>query len=338
MNKEQLYETILSWEEDGRRDARDSYPYMSVLRDIDFHDSTRFHQYQQFSNQDGPFSTRLLNWMDNVSHDPERKALLKLLSQVSFIDTAQMHCLYRDAFRRIIVPWLLGSESIEDRMSVDRPQLICEQVSRTSILSITDSMKVSDFCQVNDLPAPKPIVLGEDEVIAQEILRMAHLSKTILVLEDFVGSGRQARKILNISSDLSNGLSRILFVPMIILNSGADSYISDPIPRVTVKAVHVIPGDECVSREMQPGERDEHQAIRAIVLATEDRVLQPSGDTDDPPRNAFGYSSSGSLVVTAHNVPNNTLPLIHHQNAAWRALFRRLHHPRSDGRRKGGKL
>jgi hypothetical protein len=51
---------------------------------------------------------------------------------------------------------------------------------------------------------------------------------------------------------------------------------------------------------------------------------------DDPPTHAFGFERCGSLVVTFHNTPNNTLPLIHHKSDRWEPLFRRIHHAKED--------
>jgi hypothetical protein len=336
MNKE-LYESVLAWEEEGRRDARDSYPYMSILLDIDFHATARFREYQQFTDQDGPFPARLIRWLDNAAGDPERKSLVKLLSQLSFVDSAQMKCLYRDGFRRLIVPWLLGDQSIEGLLKPNRPQQILEAMARTTIFSITDSMNVAAFCQSNNILSEKPIILGEDERVARTIVEQISPRKRLLILEDFVGSGRQARKILNVLRDCTSQDSDILFVPMIMLHSGVKGFADNHVDRVSIKPVQTIPLEDCITKEKRPGERDEHSAIRAVVNSTEVRVIASAGSIDDPPKNAFGYASSGAIIVTAHNVPNNTLPLIHHKNSAWQALFRRLHHPRSIHIEKGGK-
>jgi hypothetical protein len=66
--------------------------------------------------------------------------------------------------------------------------------------------------------------------------------------------------------------------------------------------------------------------VRGIVKNTAQRVLKAEDEFDDPPTDPFGYEDSGELIVTCHNAPNNTLPLIHHKAPLWKPLFRRLHH------------
>ncbi|WP_285009496.1 phosphoribosyltransferase-like protein [Pedobacter faecalis] len=38
----------------------------------------------------------------------------------------------------------------------------------------------------------------------------------------------------------------------------------------------------------------------------------------------LGYKQTGGLVVLNTNVPDNTLPLVHHQSPTWKPLFKRI--------------
>lgn len=112
-----LYELVQKWEEEARVDPRDHYPFQSTLDEILFHAELRFVEYIQYRSE-GEFSVRLKKWIDNVNNEREKKGLFKLLSRFIFIDRLQMLSLYRDAYRRIIVPWVsLGTLSARDILS-----------------------------------------------------------------------------------------------------------------------------------------------------------------------------------------------------------------------------
>ena len=98
------------------------------------------------------------------------------------------------------------------------------------------------------------------------------------------------------------------------------------VSRFTISPILEVSSGTCLGDGESAVEPPEFAAIRALVKATASRVLAPFDADDDPPKDAFGYKSSGAMLVTCHNCPNNTLPMIHHRAPKWNPLFRRIHH------------
>jgi hypothetical protein len=325
----ELYKLARSWEKKARLDPRNHFQFQGLLDEIFFHADLCFVDYVQYRNE-GEFPTRLRNWLNNVSDDRDKKVLLELVSLIFFIDRAQMLSLYRDAFRRIVVPFISEGEFCpEDMLSKDYEKRILDLMRQYRICSITESFKNPDFIQANDLTGlPKPTILGEDK---RKIGVMLPNSKKglrgLIIFEDFVGTGKQARGVLievkrNVTAEW-----RLLFVPLIILEQGLKALCQGTdLASFKIEPDLVVSEASCIHGTARKGEAHKFKHIRAVVKSTANRVLEPLDETDDPPSHPFGYKGSGALIVTCHNTPNNTLPLIHHRSPDWVPLFRRIHH------------
>ncbi|MGH9830255.1 MAG: phosphoribosyltransferase-like protein, partial [Blastocatellia bacterium] len=250
---------------------------------------------------------------------------------IIFIDELQMTAIYRDAFRRVIGPWLGASSfSIDQFLAADFAEVQRRALRDYQIVSITESFNLALLLNANDLHGlPRPFVLGLNKELARSKIRELMSDSKIkgcVVCEDVVGTGKQAGKMLQVIEDTSPPDWRILFVPLIAFESGLENIQSRYVTRTIVKPIVVLPKVRCLTGKPQPEEPELFKLIRGIVNSTAERVATPYGVADDPPSNPFGYEGSGGLIVTCHNAPNNTLPLIHHRAPTWRALFRRLHH------------
>jgi hypothetical protein len=323
--KEHLYKTVHRWEQGGHLDRREAYPFMHTLNEILFHAGVRFEDYEQFKDE-GPFPLRLKNWLENLASDRERKVLFKLLPSLIFIDRHQMKAFYRDAYRRLIIPWACQAElTASDMVSPDYDAQVRNRVSAYPFLSITESFSFPLFSNINNLAGlDKPIVIGENpKALSIHSDKLKH-HKGAIVLEDFVGTGKQARDVLQELRKQIPTKSRLLFVPLIALDIGITAIRS--LAGVETSPVLIIPSRACLKKSAGPNESPTFKELRPLVRSTAERVLAQNGDLDDPPSDAFGYKGCGALVVTAHNTPNNSLPLIHHRAPMWSPLFRRLHH------------
>ncbi len=325
----QLSNLVLEWEEQGRRDPRDQRPYRSTWDQILFHASLRFADEVHYE-EDGPFVARLLKWLRNVTGEEQMKALFRLAALIEFYDRLQMRSLYRDAHRRLVTPWLfrdvLGADTM---LSGAFEQTILDAYRGYALFSVTLSGGIEQYIKVNDLKGlRKPEVLGEDPARVPARLPAKDAVGGAIVVEDFVGTGGQALRVL-LAMKESREAWRVLFVPLIALGTGARALSEALGPvGVDVRPVLVVGPESCIGREGAAGEPGEYPVVRSLVLQTASRVTEDTGPSDDPPTDAFGYGGLGSLIVTSHNVPNNTLPLIHHETRRWVPLFRRLHHAR----------
>jgi hypothetical protein len=324
--REELYDLVRKWESQSRLDPRNCLPFQSLLDEILFLADLSFKDYIQF-NEEGEFPARLKNWLNNVPGDKSKKALFALLSRIIFIDRMQIASLYRDAYRRIVIPFITkGVFSIRDILSIDYEKKVLSLMRKYQLCSITESFNNPHFLHCNNLTGLfRPIILGEDK----DKVKMKSKGDIVglIILEDFVGTGKQAKEVLAKINQIAPAEWYLLFVPIIILERGFKNLCEDPnLTRFVIDPVLVVNETSCIRENGQVAEPHEFKQIRAVVKATAKRVTERLDEHDDPPLDPFGYKGSGALVVTCHNTPNNTLALIHHRAPTWIALFRRIHH------------
>jgi len=320
----ELYLRVKKWESHAQ-DARDAYPYRILLDDVLFH-AERFREYLPYDDE-GEFPSRLKSWLDNVL-EAEQRVLLRMLQWILFVDRRQMAAMYRDAYRRIVTPWLLDDLSLDERLSPDFEANTRRALLGCRLLSVTESFNITEFIDSNSLHGlHRPDILGHDpKQLASRLGEKALAWERVIVFEDFVGSGQQAGRLLTALEKLIPR-AQILFVPMICFEIGVVALTEHKaLKRTLVAPVLVVPAGDAIQPAAQPSEPFEFGEFRAIIRRTSSRVLQPLTDLDDPPRSPFGYGDCGGMVITYHNVPNNTIPLVHHRAPEWNPLFRRLVH------------
>jgi hypothetical protein len=328
-SKAYLYTLAKRWEDSARKEQRDHFPYQQLLDEILFHGDLRYVDYRQF-REEGEFPDRLKNWIENVAEDRQRKALFHLLRSLLFVDHSQMRALYRDAYRRIIVPWIFHDKVSPDYLlSRDYEVNVQSELRKYRFFSITESFSFPEFVQENSLGGlTKGVTLGEDKDKVR-FLVPTDKSKALglIVFEDFVGTGKQAGGVLTELTHHVPDHWRILFVPLIVLKRGLRA-LSAKLRRtkIEMEPALVVPNTSCLLEEPARNEPGEFKRIRTLLKRTSKRVLEPLEHGDDPPRDPFGYGGSGALLVTSHNTPNNSVPVIHHRAPEWSPLFRRIYH------------
>lgn len=323
-----LYRLALRWDEQAK-DSRDAYPYRLLIDELLFHAELRYVDYLPYHDSDGAFAARLMNSMSDLDSDRDRKALLLLLRWVLFVDRGQMHALCRDAYRRIVLPWLCdGKTTPDDLLAPNYEAKMLGLLSGYRLCSITESFGFSDFLHLNEIAGlEKPLILGHSIEQIRGSMRNISPDRTGLVIfEDIVGTGRQAGTALKAIKHLAPAHWRLLFVPLIIQEGGASELKKLTDLRTTVEPVLIIARRSCLQERPVAGEPEDFRLIRSLIKRTAARVMEELNSLDDPPGNCFGYKGSGALIITCHNAPNNTLPILHHRAPAWRPLFRRIHH------------
>lgn len=334
--KKYLYNLARQFEENARVGPSDPFQYRRTLDDVLFQAELRFGDYVQFQDTLGEFPVRLREWFLNTSIAKEQKVLLKLLWRLFFIDRSQTFSLCRDAYRRIIVPWLDYGNTPDDFLAAGYHRALLDTLRRYSLFSVTESFYFSDFRNVNNLIGlQKPIILDErtDRIPAQ----LSHLGSNtegLIILEDIVGSGSQASRALAEVTRVARPEWRILFAPLLMLEEATAKLHPLQSDNMNIQPVLLISNEHSVKKQPYPGEPSDFKLIRSLVNKTAARVLEPLDSYDDAPENPFGFNGSGAMVVAYRNTPNNTLPLIHHQAPQWKPLFRRVHHARKNRQKK----
>lgn len=329
--RQELLSMVRRWQEQANHDEADPFKYTAMLYDLLRQADVRFSDYEQFALYEGPFCVRLLNWLKNVRSEDQRKCLFRLTRYLTFVDETQIKSLHRDAFRRVVLPWLTRDEfTRDDFLSPLLNERVVAELKKYHICSVTESFNVALFKQVNSLQGiPKMDILGE------KLPRVRHnlaalvsdsSKKGIIILEDMVGTGKQAGSVLSEVQKQIPDAWRCLFVPLIIQDLGLRKLRRKRLPQFEICAVLDIAANRCIRDEPVDGEPSEFPEFRGLIKRTAARVTERFNEYDDPPKDPFGYEGSGALLVTSHNVPNNTLPLIHHRAPDWVPLFRRVHH------------
>jgi len=323
-SREELYRRVCKWES-RTRDVRDAHPYRIILEEVLFH-SIRYADYSPYQ-EEGLFVQRFHDWLNNVP-EPQQKMLLRLAQYLIFIDRQQMMSLYKDAFRRVITGWLAKRMSAADWLSPQFNMLIRNALMSCKLFAVTESFQLAEFVDCNSLAGlERPDILGfAPENLEARLGPGARQWRRVIVFEDFVGTGRHTLRMLKALGAVLPEAD-ILFVPMIALEDGAITLrrkLSSV--AIAVDPVLMVPSADCVLPSAQQNEPRDFADFRSLIRQTERVVLERLNAIDDPPASPFGYQGSGSLVVTFHNSPNNTLGLIHHKAPHWSALFRRVVH------------
>jgi len=304
-----------------------------VLEEILFHAECRYWQFTPTHANAPRFLDRLLAWLTNPSLSREDKeSLLRSIPHLQFVDRDDMLTLYRSAFSGPIMRWIM------DQLNLDFSQLpgaledaLREGVRTTWFCPLTDSMDIAQFNHVNGIsgqefrPTWRTLKkFGNIEKITSYMQENG--LKRIILLEDFVGSGRQMKNVLNFMATHFLPNIPILVVPLIISDYGLNN-IRDAVGSpagLTILPVFVIPSHAHLPEIPSENETELMSELRNLVLSTYDIVRQPMPPETEPLDEPFGFGKVGTLVILYTNCPNNTLPLIWHRAPLWKPLFARV--------------
>jgi hypothetical protein len=329
MYRHELHQIVEKWQKDSDRNSTSQFAYKDLLDDLLYHADMRYKDYKQFQ-EDGPFIYRLKKWIDNFDDENDKKYGFQLLQWLIFIDDKQVQSLYRDAYRSKVVPWITyRTFKIHDFLAPDYQHKLIKLLRNYKLCSITESFNLPFFKQINSLVGlPKMEVIGENRNIIRQKVKMWTKEKIngLIIFEDIVGTGKQALRVLREVIENCPKSWDNLFIPLIVLTDGASRMVNAKMKQIHIDPVLIIPATCCLKNLPETDEPTEFKGIRSIVKKYTSRVNESLHPYDDAPLDPFGYENSGSVIVTSHNTPNNTLPLIHHRAPDWLPLFRRVHH------------
>lgn len=267
------------------------------------------------------FDDRLVDWLQNVDDERDRRTLFGLLAHLFFVAKPQFLALCRGTFNDSVVRWLIDQEGIAIE-AIDIGTQLDAATRSTWFCPVTDSMNLNSFLKVNK-------IVGNDirgdwrsfERIGDQDRLRDHISeqsiKRIVLLEDFVGSGSQmSSSVLWARRTLPD--MPVLLAPLICCPEGAEN------GRLLAATRNITFAPTLELREelfLLPEPQVDEPAIFADVRALIAREKHRLGDWKDEP---FGHASTGAILSTFANCPDNTLPIIHEQNSKWNALFPRI--------------
>jgi hypothetical protein len=278
---------------------------------------------------DSNFFSRLKNWLKNLNDSKEQKILFEIIPNLFYIGEQELDSLYRTAYNIEFARWLLDQTSIDITLS-DIQNRINEEITETWFCPITDSFIINDFIKVNNIPSRLDLrpdwhtltQLGNKNLI-QDYVNTEGIRRIVL-LEDFVGSGSQASSRISFACETFPNIA-ILCISLITCPIGVSTLyiLSTQYPNLTIKSIIEIPDSYLISENRVTSEPVFHNDVRN--LANKTYLTVTNGVHPGPkPYNPLGYKKTGGLIILSANVPDNTIPMIHHTSDTWKALFKRI--------------
>lgn len=275
------------------------------------------------------FWQRLDKWLNNVAPDQAaEKILFNLIPELFYVGTEELKELYRFAYNGPIARWLIE----ETGLMLDDPKItekLYQAACETWFCPISDSMRINSFYHVNNLPANwdfRPDWRSMDQFASEEKIRSYCYGriKRLVLIEDFVGGGRQMKDAVAFASKFTDILS-VLVVPLIICPKGMTTAASlEKTQGVRFSPVLSLEQDAFIPRIATLGLPEFVYEVLDLANKTYPKVSNntPPGKNNKP-YFPLGWDETGGLIVMCSNTPNNTLPLIHWKSDSWEPLFPR---------------
>ncbi len=289
--------------------------------------SELYSEYQPFP-ESAPFMDRLRLWLDQVPDEDDRKCLFEFVPWLLFIGRREMESMYRAAFSGPISRWIIDDANL-DICDISFPFRFQQAVEQTFFGSIA-GMDIGSFIRVNELRGqsirPDFRVLEKLGDVGRTDSYLKSEKKTrIVAVEDYVGTGSQMREAAGFLSQLAD--FKTLLNPLVVSPIGVieGERLSKHSPQLSFVPLFVVPS--CATLPGSPpvgvNEPIDFPAMRSLVKRLWSQV---QGTIPDPQLyTPFGFGSTGSLVMTYFNCPDNMPPLVHHLSDTWKPLFRRLY-------------
>ncbi len=134
---------------------------------------------------------------------------------------------------------------------------------------------------------------------------------TVVLVDDFSGTGTQACDSWHIFEELLTGGPRIVLM-LVAATDSALTRIADETEMQPICATRLTRKDDIF-----------HADCGHFSQGEKNTILNHCTRAD--PQRPKGYGESGLLVVLAHQTPNNTIPILHATRDEWQGLF-----PRND--------
>lgn len=316
-NEEELKERLREWDYSGG----EGYFESNSITLINFLANKLFHDYEpcQFER----FDARFLRWLQNIEDPHEQKLMVGLLLDVFFMGRREFESLCRSIYQGPISRWMIDVGNLDIRAG-DLGAQIHAATNNSWICPITDSFRVNSFLKVNSLIS-KPFrpdwlslrKFGDTDKICGYVEKLK-ISQLVL-LEDFVGSGTQASKVVKFAATSMKNVD-ILIAPLLICPKGDELLleISNEYENVRYEPGLIVPQESIISETAIDGESELHAHARTFFENIKSRLLF------EDLKDMFGFKQTGAQVIMYSNCPNNTLPIFHHETDHWAPLFPRI--------------
>lgn len=302
----------------------------------ELHKRLMFHkrQYNQYVPAIGTsfplFEDRLSRWLENAADDDELQVLFELAARISFLSREDYYKLHESALNGPITKWIISSLNLSFRTRRFDVRLQEEIEQNTWYCSITDSCRISDFYNANNIggtdlrPDWKTLAeLGGVNKI-KKYVRTEKIQR-IVILEDFVGTGTQMGMGSGSIEFAARTLPRvpILLCPLLVCPEGDEisRYLASRLPNLSYDPVLRIADSDLISDTLPPVPGVFTNRARDLAISTYSRVNGAGSNWNA--YSPFGFGRTGALVVLFSNTPANSLPMIHHTSDSWRPLFPR---------------
>lgn len=283
------------------------------------------------------FWARMAKWIENANGDRALEIdLFNSINQIFYIGPDEFNELYRRAYNGPIARWFIEKTKIDFSNIHKAKQALIAEVKHTWFCPISDSLRINHFYHLNRIPVTAELrpdwrtlqALGDEAKIIKYIRHKQ--IRHIILLEDFVGGGSQARDALIFACKFSRYVS-ILFVPLLICPSGLQFLKQLAVSHgFDISPVLPLSNEIFVQSVAQSGESPEMARLRDLASKTYLSVTngQPPGELDSnntpkKPYHPLGWHETGGLVVMYTNTPDNTLPMFHWHSLSWNPIFPR---------------
>ena len=323
---------------------------VSLKADIEFLGERLFDEYKPTKHtSDGPFSVRIAKWIGSASSEADQLTLFRMLKHLFFVGENDLEAASRTAFSRHVLEWLVQKESV-DVLAPDARDRMIEALELVRYTAITDSFNLGEFLRINDIQGHSIRYTWEqdkdcwdEDAFRARIMCRGKAGETekryLVLLEDFVGSGSQARTAILNSQAIANGdgslAYEVLFCPLIICPEGAKwaRELQERLPNFQYSPVLELDPEGFISPTAASNEKPDFPQIRDCVKRLHPTVVGPPPVKQD--YGPFGYGATrptGAIFVKYDNCPDNTLPILHRKRPGfWEPLFKRASRLPIDG-------
>ncbi|WP_266160395.1 phosphoribosyltransferase-like protein [Dyella silvatica] len=283
------------------------------------YEPTRHHSNRVSRN----FLNRLDDWLGCFDKESHKWAAFRSLEYLFFAGQSEFDELYRHVTENVIKRWLVDIANI-DIFSRGYSRQLDQELTGCWLCPATDSLRINGFLHISGLTgkSPRPdwmslAEFGSKEKI-QKFVQKEKIS-SLVILEDFVGSGGQFVEALKFAASVFSG--PILAVPLIVCAPGNTKILS-AIKTHKLKNVRYEPGlivsETClIQKKPVQGQPKLFEELRSAMKVGYKKIARPMDGEE------YGWKGTGSLVVLYSNCPNNTPPMYHASGIAWKPIFPR---------------
>lgn len=269
------------------------------------------------------FLSRLDDWLGCFEKESNKWAAFRSLEYLFFAGQSEFDELYRHVTENVIKRWLVDIANI-DIFSPICSKKLDQELDNCWICPATDSLRINGFLHISGLKgkSPRPDWMSLSELGSEERIQkfvQKEKIRSLVILEDFVGSGGQFVRSLQYAASVFSG--PILAVPLIVCAPGNTAIVSTikskKLKNITYQPGLVISETCLIQKKPVDGQPNLFEELRVAMKDGYKKMAQPSKGKE------YGWNGTGSLVVLYSNCPNNTPPIYHVSTSTWKPIFPR---------------